>query len=88
MAREARPDFWHVRAKRAFLGSHYVVVLIPGTNSVPLNSGNNIRYKILPLYSGTNWRAKRAPIFGMCVRSARVLGTPLYCGVVLIPGTN
>jgi hypothetical protein len=26
-------------------GRHYVVVLIRGTNSVPLNSGTNIRYK-------------------------------------------
>ena len=47
------------------------MVLIPGTNSVPLNSGTNIRYKLVPLYSGTNGRAKRAPIFGMCARSAR-----------------
>ena len=58
-------------------GRHYIVVLIPGTNSVPLNSGTNIRYKLVPLYSGTNGRAKRAPIFGMCARSARFGGATI-----------
>ena len=50
------------------------MVLIPGTNSVPLYSGTNIRYKLVPLYSGTNGRAKRAPIFGMCAREGRFGG--------------
>ena len=51
------------------------MVLIPGTNSVPLNSSTNIRYKLVPLYSGTNGRAKRA-FWGS------------HYIVVLIPGTN
>ena len=55
------------------------MVLIRGTNSVPLNSGTNIRYKLVPLYSGTNGRAKRAPIFA-CAREARVSGETLYSG--------
>ena len=79
-----------MRAKRARFGG--TTVLLCGTNYwyklVPLYSGTKSWYKSVPLYSGTNGRAKRAPIFGMCARSARDLGTPLYCGVVLIPGTN
>ena len=84
--RAKRAPIFSMCARSTGQGGHHIVVLIPGTNSVPLNSGTNYWYKLVPLYSGTKQgRAKRTPIFSMCARSTLQGGHYI---VVLMSGTK
>jgi hypothetical protein len=77
MGARSAPRFLACAREARVLGAPLYSGTNPWYKLVPLYSGTKSWYKLVPLYSGTNGRATRAPIFGMCARSARFGGATI-----------